>query len=183
MTLGGRPALIACVAAVALLVAGCSSGGGKHSASPATTTSVTPVTNTGPPLGKCRAQSGDELSKALNVGVPGLAIRLVPITALTVRVCDYPTDRVRGQRFAMLTRRSTVAHIEDETNRLPTLPQRSRGMSCGANARAAFVTFATGTQQVDVIDFCGAVTNGIIVAKPATTLFNELLRYTNPATY
>ena len=86
------------VVALALLVVGCSSGGGNH-VTPTTTIATTPstaaTTTTVSPshivanLGRCPRHYPTESLAVLNKGVRGLGIRLVPITALSVRICEH----------------------------------------------------------------------------------------------
>jgi len=166
-----RPPVFCCfVAAVAFIAAGCTSGDGKQAVATNTqtgTTSSTAASSRSPASAlsdECPPKPPAAPLTALNAGVSGLDQTLVPITAVKVRVCRYP------KAVSPLVYDSPAAtQFEAETNRLATLPHRRKGMSCGAGAPTYVVTFASASQQVDVIDFCGEATNGAFSADSTAT--------------
>jgi hypothetical protein len=135
-------------------------------------------------LGSCPAKYPAESMKTLNAGVKGLAKKLVPIAALTVRICFYsgvPRRLEAGRSLA----RTISAQIEDETNRLPkVVPQTKQLPPCRANAPAYLVTFASNTQHDTVSNMpsCSFVTNGVLLAYPTLKWVHELQRNTTGAT-
>jgi hypothetical protein len=196
--MSGRPALFALLTTVALLVAGCSSGGGKH-ASPTTThatassTAVTTTTVSPSPvvaiLGACpkqdpRASPHFSLT-SLNAAVPGLDNRLVPITALNVRICEYNGDfRVADHLVgSALLRPPAAATFEAETNGLPRyeVPPTTGIGSQGPNPPTLMLTFASDTQQVEVEAGFTLPTNGVFVAT-GTEQWDDALTHYSPRT-
>lgn len=121
-----RPAIIALLAAVAVLVASCSSGSGKH-ATPTTTTPVSPshvVAN----LGRCSPKFLAESLNVLNAGVLALDKKLVPLAAMKVRICVYFGLDIRS---AVLSG-AEATHFEEMTNSLPAwvTPSAQTRSSC-----------------------------------------------------
>ncbi len=162
------------VAAVVLLVAGCSSSGGKH-ATP-TTTTVSP-SRIVVKLGPCPSLPSAASLTRLNAGVQGLAKRLVPIAAVKVRACEYdPTLTLRG---TFTLSQQLAAQFETETNRLPAGALLA---DCSFDAPDNFLISASDSQQVVVNDVCAGFSNGVFTAIPTTEWSNELQRYTTFST-
>jgi len=179
--LAKRRAFGTLVVAVALFVAGCSSGGGKQS----TPTTVRPLS-----LGSCpKTEPNTDLTK-VNTGVKGLDRVLVPITAVQVRMSRYslvPGAGLIGERTLVS---SDAARFEAETNRFPaslptTLPAPPPYSPSGSQGLVGdegcmqewrhLVTFASDSQQVEIYeDGCGAVSNGVLGAQSTAQWFSEL---------
>ena len=183
----------ACVASALLLVTGCSSGGGKQSTptsrkgaatAPSFSTSAGKacfVTSANhdfrpcprPKFGKCplvRPQFSE-----LNPGVQGLSAKVVPIGAWSVRVCSYAGAAGTSVLNEVLDL-DVAVRFEVLTNRLPALPLRRSGVSCEVGAPSALLTFASDSKQVDVVESCGQVTNGVFAASATAKWRNELKR-------
>jgi hypothetical protein len=114
----------------------------------------------------------------MNAGVHGLAGKLVPITALNVRVCRYGrNERLLGRGVLV---RPLAAQFEDETNRLPTFPPSASEPPCPIVPRFFLVTFASDREQVTIGDpgGCHGVTNGDLDANPTANWRGELLAAT-----
>jgi len=94
----------ALLAAWALLVAGCSSGGGTR-------------TNVARNLGPCPSMHPTAPLTKFNAGVQGLGKTLVPIAAVRVRACEYDTTLGLGRTFTLSP--PLAAQFEAETNHLP----------------------------------------------------------------
>jgi hypothetical protein len=154
--------LHASLAALVLLVAGCSSGGGKHATWD---------------LGSCPSLPPTTSLAKLNAGVQGLAKRLVPIAAVRVRWCEYGLSTGRVDTFMLP--QPAVTLFEGDTNRLPA---GSLAASCMADVPFDFLTFASGSQKVVVAESCGDVTNGVFSALPTAQWSNELQQYTTGST-
>jgi len=177
------------IAAVILLVASCSSGGGKQSAATTTTQLTTPTTvatATGSPShvfanrSKCPSIAPSISLSALNARVSGLGTKLVPFTALSVRICGYAAAGQLGG--SVLVKPITAAKFERETNLLRPPPRLFNG-NCGGDGTPFLVIFASNTEQVDVADVaCGSLdaTNGVFSALPTAKWLNELQRFTTP---
>jgi hypothetical protein len=110
----------------------------------------------------------------INSGIRGINERMVPITALNVRLCAYGLDR-RPTRVALL-KPAAALRLQADTNLLRTLAGDGSS-SCHPAQRSFLLIFANDTQQVDVQDFCGVVGNGAIAAKSTMTWLNELQHY------
>jgi hypothetical protein len=184
----GRRARCAALAAVSLLVAGCSSGGAKQSA-PTTTTLGMP---TGVPGGGTSVPAdnldpcpktydpanleGASLSR-MDVGVQRLDKELVPITSSRVRVCRYGTSRQLIGEEALTA--PIAARFRTASNRLAGSVPGNVGPT--GPLAVDVVTFANNTQRVSLsVNLSGfGVTNGYLYARPTPTWFNELLRHTS----
>jgi hypothetical protein len=178
----------AAILAAALVVAGCSGGGGTH-ATPTTARQV--VVNLGP-CPKTYDPNVD-LTK-VNAGVKGLDRALVPIAAVRVRMCKYG-DGFIGER--MMVRPANVARFEAEANgsavSLPTTPppisatqgltgeEGLTGEDCVQDG-AYVVTFASASQQVELRGSCGGIGNGILSGHSSMHWFSELQHYTEGST-
>jgi hypothetical protein len=163
-----RPSACVLFATLALLAVSCAGSDGKQAVSTNTRTATSPSSTTAsyafqaPVLSdQCPSKPPTASPKALNAGVSGLEKKLVPIAALTVRVCRYPKAV-----SPFVYDDSAAAQFEAETNRLPALALSGRGVSCGAGAPTYVVRFSGAAQQVDVVDFCGEATNGAFAADP-----------------
>jgi hypothetical protein len=177
--------LLCLVVALALLVAGCSSGGGKQSV-PTTTAQVgiPPSTATGTKshvvanLGRCPKGPNVSLA-AMNTHVAGLNNRLVPIRVLNARACQYSFG---GRLIASPTLGQSVAMgLQRQTNQLSSTPVRLAPVNCGANAPSYIVTFVSSTQRVSIASYhCGRVVNGAIVAQPSRSWLIWLQELTPP---
>jgi hypothetical protein len=188
-----------CVVSTALLVAGCSSSGGKQSA-PTTTSASTPTTQTSTPahglppafrplppvlhvvakLGPCPKTPGIRLPDASFA--QSARVKLAPIAVLAARVCIYADTPTRLVRSGRVSKPATAQLIADRMNRLHALAEGTT-VNCAppAGLEAYLVTFATNALQVDVIaDGCGYATNGELGSLGAVQWLNELQRYTNP---
>jgi hypothetical protein len=175
----------ALVVSLAILVVGCSSGGGKQS---------TPTTARPLGLGPCPQTEPPIFGPGFNAGVKGLDKKLVPITAVKVRICRYG-----GGAFKLEAERTLVssdaARFEAEVNQFaasipttlppppPNSPSGSQGLVGNEGCMQGWnhvVTFASDSQKVDIYaDGCGAVGNGVLDAQSAAHWFNELQHYTN----
>jgi hypothetical protein len=106
-----------------------------------------------------------------NRGIRGIGERMVPITALNVRLCEYGLDG-RLTRVTLL-KAAAALRLQAHTNLLRTLV--GDGSSICHPAQLSFLLiFADDAQQVDVRDFCGVVVNGAVAAKPTKNWLNEL---------
>ena len=112
----------------------------------------------------------------INSGMRGINERMVPITALNVRFCEYGLDG-RLTRVALL-KPAAALRLQAVTNLLHTLAGAGSS-SCHPAQQSFLLVFANDTQQVDVQDFCGVVGNGAIAAKPTTKWLNELQHYSS----
>jgi hypothetical protein len=173
----GRLARCATLAAVALVVAGCSSGGGDSS-TPTTTGRST--TSLGVPVSAGRGTGPLDVAANLapcpktypsaslirpNANVSALGTKMVPIEALNVRVCKYATTPGSAKNHlpaqligsAALSRPAAAAFTE-ETNRLPIVPRRDFGCGSGSGPEPigpgpTFVlTFAGHSRQFTLIE-------------------------------
>jgi len=176
----GGAALAALVAAAAIAI-------GVAARSPATTrvqvrsngantTIPTAARHVVADLGACSTNTPGSLA-TLNPGVSGVAKKIVPITALNVRVCRYP--RRQHVVETLLSSPTVVAQFEAETNRLPVPPpnlnRRLRGGKPCASPSWYFLTFANDSQRIDVIfDGCRLVSNGTRDVRPTTRWLNDL---------
>jgi hypothetical protein len=209
MLTGGRVSG-AFVVSVALLVAGCSSSGGKQS-TPTTASRPSMTTNglhgatgfvlpTGPSalpptahsvakLGRCPLNFPSAPAEKLTPSVVNrLSQRLVPMTAVKVLICEYvddsalPAARRRRQHLVRtgLLTGSDATRFEDETNRLRSAGTPSGG-GCVRRPRADALTFASSSEQVTVDYVCPDATNGWRYGDVrGTPWLDELLRYTRP---
>jgi hypothetical protein len=171
--------LVVCLAALVVCLGACSSGGGKQ-ATPATNTSTpttAATTTTVSPsqivanLTKCPSNAPTESVTNLNAGVHGLDEKLVPIIALTVRVCRYP------KAVAPLFYDSQAAgQFENATNRFATRPAAGTHGHVACTAAPLYVlTFASNTEQVNIeVLGCRYATNGVLDANPSAQWLNEL---------
>jgi hypothetical protein len=189
----------ALVMAVALVVAGCSGGGGKH-ASPTTTIATTSSTaktrTTVSPrhavadLARCPRRYPPESLTVLNKGVRGLGVRLVPITALNVRICEYANGALVRSEILLP---AIAIPFGQATNLLKSLTPHEPVVRCFApqgptgptSSPASFVvTFASDSRQVtlsggtDPCDGSFGLTNGIFNAATTGTWVTELEHYT-----
>lgn len=159
--MSGRTALFALLTCVALVGAGCSSGGGNAA------------------LVLCPPNAPVKAEIALQAGAHGLSGKLVPFRALNVRFCKYavPVGYSTTQRLAasdLLSSKAT-AQFESETNALANDPRPDNSSSCPGGPGAFYLmTFATRTQHVDVfIGGCtGYVSNGILSSQPLAKSWN-----------
>jgi len=123
--------------------------------------------------------------KALNAGIDGLGMKLVPIAALSVRVCRYlfPGD---GARLIASEELSPEAgeKLGADTNRLLMYsPPPGNGGVCPDYGPGDYLTFANETQRVSVNDgVCGLVGNGVFAAAPTQTWLDDLQHYTTGST-
>jgi hypothetical protein len=203
-----RPTLFAVLTAVAVLVAGCSSGGGKQS-TPTTVSRPTTTTLAGPTGYESGGRGFSVLRDVIaslvpcpkvypslpanvNPGIKGLDKKLVPISAIAVRICEYvengdgvgtETPPFRLIASGVLT--TTAAQLVDhETNRLRTKP-KSGGCAAfptGYRKDVFILTFADHSQRVHVSAFggCGSTAmNGAFAAEPTTKWLNDLQHYTS----
>jgi hypothetical protein len=190
----------ACVVGAALVVAGCTSGGGKSSTpatvgrSPTPSGGVTgaPGGGTGPKvaaenLGPCPSHYANAALKELNYGTKGIGETLVPISASEARICEYERSPGFGGIGSLdlsasrLLKSQTAAAFGAETSRLPQLPARFR-CTTPTPAPLFFVTFASETESVGVWEEggCGYKTNGLVTVRPTRRWLNELQRLTTP---
>jgi hypothetical protein len=188
----------ACVTALALCVAGCSSGGGKQSAP--TSVGRPTLTTVGfsgdvrrghlvlPHLvatfGPCPKVYADASLARLNRSIKGLDKMLVPFSATALRICKYgPGDAiVIDLSGSAVLGPPVAATLEAETNRLLAVA-RDYFPTCPPDVLAYFMTFASGSQRVVVRDEgCGVVTNGVRSAQADTKWLDELQRYTTATT-
>jgi hypothetical protein len=107
-------------------------------------------------------------------GIQGTSERMVPITALNVRFCEYGLDG-RLTRVALL-KPAAALRLQADTNLLRILVGDGSS-SCHPAQRSFLLIFANDAQQVEVQEFCGVVSNGTIAAKPTTKWLNELQHY------
>jgi META domain len=175
--------LAACVLSTALLVAGCSSGGGKQS----TPTTAGVRTTTAPGRASLTVADPSPCSTSTPVSTSTLKSevlrsKMVPFTAAKVQICRYPIGvSVVGK---LLTAAPAVKQLEDATNRLPRLPaargHRPASKPCRISGSWYFLTFVSDSQRVDVrTDPCAALlTNGVLSARSTPTWLDELERYT-----
>jgi hypothetical protein len=177
MMLAGGRVFGAFVMGVVLLVAGCSSSGGKQSTP---TTAGRPTTSVGVPVSEGRGTGPLDVAANLapcpktypsatlispNANLAGRGTRIVPIEALNVRICKYATTASSAQRHlpaeligSALLKPPAAAAFADETNRLPIVPRRNFG--CGSVSGAepigpgpTFVlAFAGHSQQFTLIE-------------------------------
>jgi len=171
------------LAALVLLVVGCSNGSGSHATATttiATTSSTAGTTTTVSPqvvanLGRCPKTSlaAEGLVAAkLNMGIRNLAPKLVPINVQSVRICDYLLP-AGGLRDVVLNSREAV-QFTDDTNKIRTPNNLD---SCPAGL-TDFLIFANSTQHVSLFDYCGYhLGNGTIGADAPPKWVNELLCY------
>jgi hypothetical protein len=187
-----RFSVCALVAALALLVVGCSNGGGKH-ASPTTTiatTSSTAVTTTTTVLpshvvaNPCPSKLPTASQKVLNARVAGLGTKLVPFAALMVRICDYSPFSSEGGVGNAVVSGSKATALEEVTNSLrPWVPTVGGRGPCGGFPQVAsptlFVTFANDSQRVTITsgdDRCPRpVTNGTSIRTPTQGWVNKMV--------
>lgn len=180
--------------ALVVFVAGCSSGGARQS-SPTTravraTTTIVPVTagsvasHVVANLSRCPATEPDDSVGSLNAGVPGLADKLVPITATRVRICLYESATTSNHEplpvrlvASGLLDAAAASMFEDDTNRLPSSDNRNGRPT---SPPFVFVSFASDTQVVNVTEACGCglKTNGVRFVSPTTKWLLELSGYT-----
>jgi hypothetical protein len=190
-----RLSVCALAAVLALLVVGCSSGGGKRAASTSTKLSTSTTSSTSrttsssqvvPFLGPCPKHVPNvDLVKA-NAGVLGLDRRLVPLPATTVRVCEYfssgndtPTRLVASRQLG----RSGTEAAEATTNSLPVQPP-GLPVCPGPQTPAQlatdtfFLSFADTSQRVDIDAVDGScisgASNGTFFARLTTTWLNAV---------
>jgi len=119
-------------------------------------------------LGPCPKVYPNGPSAKLNAGIKGLNKKLVPIAALSVRICEYGGVPQRLEYFGR-EGSGTAKGFEDETNGLATA--RSENVTCDQMPGAAFkvVTFASDSQQVTITErVCVGITNGVLFAHPTT---------------
>jgi hypothetical protein len=155
----------------------------------ATTSTSAPATTTVSPshiaakLGPCPSTSTPGPMTLRDAGVRGLSKKLVPIIAVAVRVCTYQ-DRPDGSVAARRGRPLLAAsQLEDETNRLQRSPSERDIGGCVAGPLEVFITFASVSQHVSVLDQVGcadAATNGVLYVVPTTKWRNDLGDYTLP---
>ncbi len=173
---------LAALPLLALVVSGCSGGGGTHS-SP--TTAHQAIVHLGP----CPKTDPNTDQTKSNAAVKGLDRAMVPIAALRVRMCRYSSgDRsLVGERT--MTRPSNVARFEAEANRFPASPPTTAppgpqqgliGMDC-PQGWYHVVTFASASQRVELRESCGWVGNSVLGGSDSHW-FAELQRYTEGST-
>ena len=156
---------------VAVGIGACSSSA-KQTAGPAETpTTATRVAGLGP----CPRYLPRSVA-SLNTGVVGIAHRLVPIGASSVRLCKYATSLTQGGGSLTIHSRLLDSHrlpslevprFAQATNGLPEY-QGQPGPPEPKTFTSYLITFARTTQQVSVLDAVGAapVTNGVFIAAP-----------------
>ena len=189
--LSKRAAACVCALAFAALVASCSSGGGKQSATPSTgrlTPSVRPSSTTTLPrapvrLGPCPKFDPNESRVPFNEGVRGLAKQFVPLSATAVRVCSYQYLPNGSTAVTSGAPALSVAQLEDETNRLERYPVGSdAGGGCVASPRGLFVTFANATQRSSVAfeEGCAAPpSNRVLIAHATAKWLADIENFTD----
>jgi hypothetical protein len=171
----------ALVVSLAILVVGCSSGGGKQS---------TPTTSRQLTLGPCPKTAPLTDVTKLNAGVKGLGRVLVPITALRVRLCQYGNNgRLDAERT--LVSSEAVGFEADANSALPVRPTTTAppyspsgnqglvGDDCLGDVPRT-VTFANDSQRVDLQPTCYGESNGVLVAVPTERWYSELVQDTTP---
>jgi hypothetical protein len=173
------------VAALAVLVVGCSSGSGKLAGKyiernihphyfAATTTAVSPqvVAN----LGRCPKTSlaaQDLISAKFNAGIRNLATKLVPINVESVRICAYQLDS--GVLHDVVLNGSQAVQFTDDTNEM----RASLNLTTCPPGLSDVVIFANSTEHVSLFDYCGNLGNGVFAAEASLKWFNELLCYSD----
>jgi len=194
--------------AALILAAGCSSGGGNHAspttAKTSTTTSGKTTSTTVPTiygssshgasgLSPCARDPKDFLATRNYLGLPhalaklnaadkGLPKTLVPIPALTVRICEYIFNGVPNPIPSLASARlagHAASTLEDATNRLPHIDPGASPKSCVLYGRAYdfVVTFASQSEQVSIAfptGTCGSVSNGPLATFATSTWVNQL---------
>jgi hypothetical protein len=190
-----------------LLVAGCSSGGGKQSApttahaSTKTTVGLAtgePGSGTGPTgaayavvnLGKCPSMDPPyspsrypARSAAFNAGVVGLGKNLVPLDSSSVRVCRYGSNHDGPYEGGSVLSGSVASQFEDEVNHLVAKPlDKTTDVSGCVGGPSYYVTFAHDNTRVSLWGAaCAYLTNGVLDAEQTTNWLNDLRRYTGLA--
>jgi hypothetical protein len=184
----------ASVAAVALVVVGCSSGtkhdyGTRPSLSPTTTvagvkgfesccTGRTQRAQVAANLGPCPNLLPSGSLVKLNAGIRGLRNALVPINARNVRVCEYGSGR-DVIPFGLVASGSlgppAATRFGDETNRL--LPRRGPGLLSGPDGVTFLLTFANDSRRVNMTVNGSLYTNGLFTAIPTPHWVKELQQY------
>jgi hypothetical protein len=180
-----------------LLVAGCSSGGGKQSTpatlgggsgiSVATGPSASPVAHVVANPSECPSKSptsgygafSDAPVAALNAAVEGLGRELVPFAAASVWLCSYDTSNQLFMGSAML-RGAAAVQFERLTNRLPViLGHPAYNGPCRVEDFGSYIlTFDAAARRVSIADTaCGFWTNGARFAGGTKKWFNELQGY------
>jgi hypothetical protein len=172
----------ACIATLVLCLAACSSGRGKHAAP--TTTTLSPsyaVANLGP----CPKRVPSDFSpRTLNAGVVHLGARLVPIVALTVRVCRYGSNPVLIG--SAILKPTTTRMLEADVNRLTPNPGGLVGCERGQNPppppETVLLTFASASQRVFVQQSeCDGFWNGRTVTDPSVAVDRDLASMALPS--
>jgi hypothetical protein len=159
----------ACLATLALCLTACSSGGRQHSSTTTTSRSASTtaarqrsrvIAATTTPastphvvanLGPCPKLFPFGPASGLNTGVSGLDKKLVPIAALSVRLCRYDLVEVNVHTSTFPLAGSGIltgapaTQLEGLANHLPTAQTRG----CGSG-QLFLLTFASETQHVDV---------------------------------
>jgi hypothetical protein len=147
----------------AVLLVGCSGGGGT-------------LSNVARDVGSCPSLPPTAPLTKLNAGGQGLAKMLVPIKAAKVRGCEYDPTTGRNGTFTLEQR--SAAEFEAETNRLPA---GSLAVSCMPSAPSVWLTFASDSERVDVVEYCGETTNGLFAAVPTSHWLNQIHQLTTAA--
>ncbi len=123
-------------------------------------------------LGKCPSRYPPDSSEALNAGVADLGSRLVPINAVSVRVCRYGSLDARFEGGGVLSS-SVTPEFEDEANRLETEaidgPSRFSEVAGCVGGPAYYVTFANAERKISLRgQECNYATNGVLEAAQTT---------------
>ena len=166
---------------MALLVAGCSRGGGNHSAP--TTTNAAP-SRVVAVLGGCPQSNPVDSLTTINRRVAGLGSKLIPIAASGVLICEYRNTLVGSDVLSDLT----ASKLEVVANRLmPThggLVGCERGQNPPPPPPSFMLRFSNGVQQVEVGDVCGGTLwNGLLVTEdPLVAAFHDRLVALMPST-
>jgi len=177
-----RSFLCASALAFAVLVAGCSSGGGKQVSATTTiattsSTAATPTTVSRSPVVRNLAQcpvgpDSPQLLEFRNAGVAGLAERLVPIAAVNVRLCNYgPQGRLAS---SALGQSIAAARLATQANGFQKFTLPPGGFGC-RQVDATLLIFASDSQQVSIETYgCGVnvATNGFLTVRPSKTWLN-----------
>jgi len=143
----------------AILVAGCSSGGGKLGGSDDPEHQVSDLR-----AGK------DQPCHERHQRADGAHHRV-----------ECPVLRVRTRRTTDTRRVAAAAlQLRADTNLLRTRVG-DKSSSYHPVQRSFLLIFANDVQQVDVQDTCGVERNGAVAATPTTTWIHELMRFTSPA--